>query len=77
MENQKRLEKEKIVYFACCPGGSLRAYFWGTVLVLAGGLWLLGSLNLIPASWGGILWPLVLIGLGLTCLISVRRASKE
>jgi len=77
MENQKRTEKEKVVYFACCPTGSFGAYFWGIVLVLIGGLWLLGNLNIIPAGWGSAIWPFVLIGLGLTCLISTGSLNRE
>lgn len=77
MEDQKLTKKGKIVYLACCPTGSLGAYFWGVVLMLIGGLWLLGNLKIIPAGWGSIVWPLVLIGLGLTCLISTRSINRE
>jgi hypothetical protein len=53
--------------------------FWGSTLVLVGGLLLLQNLGVIPSSisiWG-ILWPLVLIGLGVRLLWRVygpRRA---
>ncbi len=71
MENKESSVKEKY-FVACCP----TAYFWGAVLVAIGVFSLLGSLNVIPTGWGRILWPLVLIGLGVTCLIGTRRMNR-
>ena len=52
-----------------------RSLFWPVLLIGLGVLWLLGSLNLIPAlSWGmlGSLWPLILIIIGLDMLFTRR-----
>lgn len=52
--------------------------FWGIILVLLGGLFLLETLGILPASvnvWS-VFWPLLLIGMGLSALMqAVRPAS--
>ncbi len=49
--------------------------FWGIILVLLGGLFLLETLGILPANvnvWG-VFWPLLLIALGLSALIQALR----
>jgi hypothetical protein len=56
------------------------SFFWGTVLVLVGGLLLLSNLGLLTISVWRILWPSLLILLGLRALIGPmigRAASTE
>ena len=76
MENREHPIKERVYYSVCCPAGLFGAYLWGTVLVLAGGFWLLRGLKLIPLAWGEIFWPLLLIGFGLACLINARQPNR-
>jgi hypothetical protein len=44
------------------------AIFWGVILILAGGLFLLGNLNILNVDVGSILWPLVIIVIGIWML---------
>lgn len=50
--------------------------FWGALLILAGFLFLLDSLGLLPVSAWGLLWPLLLIVLGLWVLLRGDRRQR-
>ncbi len=71
MENKGSSSQEKY-FVACCPAG----YLWGVALVVIGALALLAGLNLVPAGWSRIVWPLALIGIGVVCLIGTRRLNR-
>jgi hypothetical protein len=43
--------------------------FWGSLFILAGGLFLLNNLGLLPVSLGGLFWPLMLVLVGLWVLL--------
>jgi hypothetical protein len=49
--------------------------FWGSVLVVLGGLFLLDNLGLLPVRAWALFWPLALIGLGALTLIGVTRRN--
>jgi len=66
-EKEAKSETEK-------AGGSRRAsVFFGTVLIVLGAIFLLGTLNIFWWFRWGYLWPLVLIAVGLIVIFSVRR----
>lgn len=45
--------------------------FWGAILILAGVLFLLSNLNILSIEVGAILWPLVIILIGVWMLVGV------
>jgi hypothetical protein len=51
--------------------------FWGTVLVLFGFLLLLDNLNLLPVKIWDILWPLLLVLLGIAILVGSLTARRS
>jgi len=50
--------------------------FWGTILVLAGCLLLLDNLNLLPVKVWDILWPAILVFLGIWILVGALTSRK-
>lgn len=48
--------------------------FWAILLILAGVVFLLNNLGLLPGSAWNYLWPLVLIAIGLSLLLAWRRS---
>jgi hypothetical protein len=53
--------------------------FWGTILILAGILFLLSNLNIITVDVWGLLWPIFLVALGVWILFGTvlgRRAAE-
>jgi hypothetical protein len=53
-------------------GGGVWAWFWGAALVLIGFYYLLQNLGLLKGLNGNVLWPTLLILLGVLMLISRR-----
>lgn len=53
--------------------------FWGAILILAGMLFLLSNLGILSIQVGDILWPLVIILLGVWILVGVfvRRSDQN
>ncbi len=51
--------------------------FWGSVLVLLGGLFLLDNLGLLPVRAWSLFWPLALIGAGALTLFGVMRRNAR
>lgn len=49
------------------------AYVWGAVLILAGVLFQLRELDMLPVSFGALLWPCIIIIVGLALLLPRRR----
>ncbi len=49
--------------------------FWGGVLILLGGLFLLDNLGLLPVRAWSLFWPLVLIAAGALTLLGVMRRN--
>ncbi len=49
--------------------------FWGTVLVVMGGLFLLQAMNIIPNAWG-LFWPVFLVLLGLSIIAGVYLGPR-
>src|SRR5512135_2983203 len=49
--------------------------FWGILLVLIGGLFLLSNLAVLDVNWGTIwrLWPMILVFWGLSIMIGKQR----
>jgi hypothetical protein len=54
-------------------GGGVWPWFWGAALVLIGGYYLLQNLGLLNWVRGDVLWPALLILLGVLMLISRGR----
>lgn len=54
------------------------AIFWGTLLILAGVVFLLQNLGILSGSFWNIFWPLVIIAIGVSFLwgVSSRRSVK-
>jgi len=50
--------------------------FWGVIILLAGVLLLLDTLNIIPSGWGSLFWPLLLVFLGLWFLLAPRGSRR-
>jgi hypothetical protein len=52
-----------------------RGIYWGGLLVILGGLWLLRNLNLLQIEWNHVLpyWPILLILAGIVLLASGRQ----
>jgi hypothetical protein len=66
-------ERREIRYYPICgcfygPANQFGNYLWGAILVFAGGIWLLQNIGLIPGTLLDVLWPLVLIGVGVSIL---------
>ena len=54
--------------------------FWGAILILAGALFLLSNLNILSIDVGAILWPLIIILIGVWILVGVfvrRNVENE
>jgi hypothetical protein len=51
--------------------------FWPFVLIVAGILFLLDNLGVLPGNAWGWIWPLVLVGVGLNLLLGRRPAAPE
>lgn len=49
--------------------------FWGSVLIVMGGLFLLDNFGLLPVRAWSLFWPLALIGLGALTLVGVMRRN--
>ncbi len=49
--------------------------FWGTALVVLGGLFLLQAMGIIPNAWG-LFWPVFLVLLGLSIIIGVYLGPR-
>jgi len=49
--------------------------FWGSLLVVVGGLFLLGNMGIITFSWG-LVWPIALILFGLTMLLGLSGRGR-
>ena len=60
--------QEREIFYSCWPTGYNASRFWGVLLVVIGGIWLLGSFGLAVT----VLWPLFFIGLGLFYLSQAR-----
>ncbi len=76
-ENQEH--REYVYYPACFCGilpGTFGITFFGSILVLIGGVWLLDSLNILPVVLGNAIWPLALITIGLGYLGWVIAKSR-
>ena len=54
-------------------GGGVWSWFWGAALVLIGGYYLLKNLGLLSWVKGDVLWPSLLIVLGVVLLINRGR----
>ena len=50
--------------------------FFGSLLILLGGFWLLSNLGIISAEFWEIFWPTVVILLGLKLLMGPRKWRK-
>ena len=50
--------------------------FWGTILIVVGLVALLKNLGIITADTWGIIWPVLVIALGLS-FITKRRATNH
>jgi hypothetical protein len=53
------------------------SFFWGGLLVLAGVLLLLQNMGVITGNIWGIIWPLVLILIGVQLLLSVTGRARQ
>jgi hypothetical protein len=49
--------------------------FWGSVLIVMGGLFLLDNFGMLPVPAWSLFWPLALIGLGALTLYGVMRRN--
>lgn len=63
IKDLKKEEQQRQSYPLCCcwPASDSGLEFWGLILVVIGGLWLLSNLGITAV----IIWPLFFIGLGL------------
>jgi hypothetical protein len=69
-ELKEEEKQEQIVQvWSCWPSTSSAGRFWGVLLVVIGGIWLLGNFGLAMT----LLWPLFFIGLGLFYLSRARE----
>lgn len=50
--------------------------FFGSLLILLGGFWLLSNLGLISADFWGVFWPVMIILFGLKMLFGPRKWRK-
>ncbi len=65
-ESERR--QERVIVYSCWPTGAYASRFWGMLLIVIGGIWLLGNFGFATA----LLWPLFFIGLGLLYLSRAR-----
>jgi hypothetical protein len=61
-------QQERAIVYSCWPTGAYASRFWGVLLVVIGGIWLLGNFGLATT----LLWPLFFIGFGLFYLSRAR-----
>jgi hypothetical protein len=54
-------------------------FFWGFILIMAGALFLLANLGLLPVDVWLIIWPLIVIAFGIWLLVGVffKRGRRE
>lgn len=71
-EAEEEQSENPATFFCCLPRNTSSATFCGTVLLLIGGLWLLNTLGVIAARLS-LIWPLLLICLGLFWLIHATQ----
>ena len=58
-------------------GGGVWPWFWGAALIVIGGYYLLQNLGLLSWVRGDVLWPALLILLGVLMLISRGRSWRR
>jgi hypothetical protein len=57
--------------------GGVWPWFWGAALIVIGGYYLLHNLGLLSSVSSNVLWPVLLILLGVLLLISRGRDWKR
>ena len=82
MEDTAQIDSqpERRYYYVggCCwPTGYFGTALWGGIIILLGSAWLLTNLDLIPASFDDIFWPLILIVIGLAFLASLTTRGRR
>ncbi len=73
MQRVEAVEQDGRVYTPICwcgigPIGTTGTIFFGAILAISGGIWFLFNLGLITPAILDLIWPLVLMGVGLSYL---------
>ena len=76
MQNEERRFERIYIARSCWPLTRVGAYLCGSVWVLAGSVFLLNNLGLLPTGWADLFWPLLVIGIGLAYLGWARTQSE-
>lgn len=73
IEKLEHSEKREARYYPFCgcfygPADRFGNYFWGALLVITGGIWLLQNVGVLSGDLLDVLWPLLIIGFGASIL---------
>ncbi|NIR46972.1 hypothetical protein GWO43_00615 [candidate division KSB1 bacterium] len=74
MSTEKRSDSQ--IYHICCwPVGRTGLSFCGIALIVIGFVWLLSNVGLLADFWWEILLPLLLIGWGMSQVLTARKTE--